>query len=154
MPTDHSKTSPGSNGVGDKNPLVYPGIVKVLLKRFPELTDRVEPDYETFYDLKCESPLAYPVFEGLLQSWVLELLGSGTDDASLERIFSFYEEMALSPDIEVVNLLWISVMEGLLYKKELIAQAWKYMGQKTKELAREIAKSRGWDANLPADGRT
>ena len=151
MPTDRSHTWSRSNGFGKKNPLVYTDIVKVLVERLPELSERVKPEFEKFYDLKSESPLAYPVFEGLLQDWVLELLGGGSDDASLTRIFSFYEEMARSQDIEVVNLLWISIMEGLVYQKELIARAWKYMGDKSKDLAREIAKSRGWEENLPID---
>jgi hypothetical protein len=71
----------------------------------------------------------------------------------LKRIFSFYEEMARSSDEEVVNLLWISITEPLVYDKKLIAKAWKYWGEKTKDMAREIAKRLGWEGNLPAGGR-
>jgi hypothetical protein len=93
---------------------------------------------------------------------VIELLESGADgdsakagdDDTLKHIFAFYEEMARSRDDEVKNLLWKSILEPLASDSQLIAKAWKYMGEKTKALAREIAILRGWDANLPADGRT
>ncbi len=150
MPTDQSKISPGSNGSGDDNTFVYPNIRNVFLKRFPELWERIETEYGSYYDLKHQLPGAYPLFEDILQERVIELLKAGAYDDSLRRIFSFYEEMARSQDEEVVTLLWISIMERLVYEKTLIAEAWKYMGEKTKDMAREIAGLRGWKENLPS----
>ena len=84
---------------------------------------------------------------------MIELLEFGADDDSLKHIFSFYEEMASSRDQEIVNLLWKSILEPLASDKKLSATAWKYMGEKTKTLTREIAILRGWEGNLPADAQ-
>lgn len=67
----------------DHSPLVYEGIVRVLVQRFPELWDRIEKEFGTYYDLKSEMPQAYPVFEGVLEKSVVEMLDAGTSDQSL-----------------------------------------------------------------------
>jgi hypothetical protein len=159
MDTDRSESSPEPNGGGDGNAfdekvLAYRSIRNVFLERFPELWDRIEKKYAACYNLKTQIPGTYPLFEEILKPRVIELLDSSADDDSLKRIFSFYEEMASSQDEEVVNLLWKSILEPLASDKQLIAKAWKYMGEKTKALAREIAILRGWQGNLPANGRT
>jgi hypothetical protein len=150
MPNHQSKTSPGPNGSGDDSTFVYSNIRDVFLKRFPELWERIESEYGPYYNLKHQLPGAYPLFEDILQERVIELLKSGADADSLRRIFSFYEEMAKSKDEDVLTLLWISIMEPLVYDKKLIAEAWKYMGEKTKNMAREIAGLRAWEENLPS----
>jgi hypothetical protein len=150
MPTDQSKTSPGSNGSGDDNTFVYSNIRSVLLERFPELWERIEAEFGSYYNLKTQLHGSYPLFEIILKKRVIELLESGANDDALRRIFSFYEEMAGSQDEEVVNLLWISIMEPLVYDKKLIAAVWKYMGENTKNLARRIARRRGWENNMPS----
>jgi hypothetical protein len=162
MNTDGSKSSlepNGATGAGaetplDDNALAYRSIRDVFLERFPELWERIENKYAPHYNLKTQIPGTYPIFEEILKPCVIELLENGGDDDSIKRILSFYEEMASSQDEEVVNLLWKSILEPLVYDKSLIAKAWKYMGEKTKALAREIARSRGWEENLPADSRT
>jgi hypothetical protein len=157
MNIDGSKTSPGSNGAAEETPLAenalaYRSIRNVFLERFPELWDRIEKKYASHYDLKTQIPGTYPLFEEILKPRVLELLDSGADDDSLKRIFSFYEEMACSQDEEVANLLRKSILEPLASDEKLIASAWKYMGEKTGDTARQITKSRGQENNLPADG--
>jgi hypothetical protein len=154
MPPHQSKTWPGSNGSGDDNTFVFENIRNVFLKRFPELWERIEATFGSYYDLKSEIPEAYPLFEDILQERVIELLKTGADEDSLKRIFSFYEDMAKSEDEDVVTLLSISIMEDLVYDKNLIAEAWKYMGEKTKNMAREIARSQGWEENLPSTPET
>jgi hypothetical protein len=159
MNTDGSKSSPERNGIGDETsldegPLAYRSARNVFLERFPELWERIEKKYAAHYNLKTKIPGTYPLFEEILKPRAIELLESGADDDSLKRIFSFYEEMARSQDEEVVNLLWKSILEPLASDKKLLATAWKYMGEKTKARAREIALLRGWEGNLPAEGRT
>ncbi len=159
MPADRSKTSPEPDGAGDETPLDenalgYKSIRNVFLERFPELWECIEKKYAPHYNLKTQIPGTYPLFEEILKPRVIELLESGADDDSLRRIFSFYDEMARSQDEEVVNLLWKSILEPLASDKELIAKAWKYMGEKTKALAREIAILRGWKENITVEGRT
>ncbi len=150
MDIDRSETSPGTNGAGDEDALAYRNIRNVFLERFPELWERIQARYAPHYNLKTQIPGSYPLFEGILKPRVIELLESGTGDDLLKRIFTFYEEMARSQDQEVANLLWKSMLEPLVYEGKLIAEAWKYMGEKTKDQAREIATRRGWEENLPS----
>lgn len=167
MNTGGSETSADRSGPSDEipldgNALVYRSIRNVFLERFPELWERIEKKYAAHYNLKTQIPGTYPLFEEILKPRVIELLESGADgdsakagdDDTLKHIFVFYEEMARSHDDEVKNLLWKSILEPLASDKAFIAAAWRYMGEKTKILAREITILRGWDANLPTDGRT
>ncbi|MGB8543647.1 MAG: hypothetical protein WCD49_18610 [Candidatus Acidiferrales bacterium] len=168
MSADQSRTSPQSNAsrrenanetsfdgtAVDESALAYRSIRNVFLERFPELWDQIEKKYSPHYNLKTQIPGTYPLFEEILKPRVTELLESGADSDSLKRIFSFYEEMASTHDDEVKNLLWKSMLEPLASDKKLIAEAWKYMGEKTKILAREIAALRGWQGNLPTEGRS
>ena len=133
--------------------VVYRNIEKRLLAQLPELTDSMGRIFGSYYDLKTEMPEAYPVFEDVLQEFLFDLLDLGGDDPLLPRIFAFLEEMANSKDKEVINLLWIAILQPLVSQRDRIRRAWKYMGGKTKELARETARSGGWLENLPIGGR-
>jgi len=132
-----------------ENRLAYRNIEKCLLARFPELQTLVQRTFGSYYDLKVETPEAYSVFEDVLQEFLFELLDLGGNDPLLPRIFGFLEDMADSPDKEVVNLLWIAILEPLVSQPYRIRRAWKYMGGKTRELARETARSGDWLENLP-----
>jgi hypothetical protein len=127
-----------------KNKLIYENIGYVLLERFPELQERAGKD-----DLKAEAPLAYPLFEIFFKEFFFELLETNRDNPLLSRIFSFLEEMSDSPDRDVTDLLGIAILEPLVFNRDRIRCAWKYMGEKTKNLARENAYSGGWQDNLP-----
>ena len=127
-----------------KNKLIYENIGYVLLEQFPELQERAGKD-----DLKAEACLAYPVFEIFFKEFFFELLETSQDDPLLSRIFSFLEEMSDSPDRDVTDLLGIAILEPLVFNRDRIRRAWKYMGEKTKNLARENAYSGGWQDNLP-----
>ena len=129
--------------------LMYEGIQRVLLGRFPELGGRVEKAFGSYYDLQAETPEAYPLFEDALQGFVLQLLETGQNDQLLRRIFAFFEEMADSSDRNVVDLLSIAILEALVFRRESVLRAWGYMGEKTKELASETARSLGRQENLP-----
>jgi hypothetical protein len=131
------------------NTLVYKGIEHVLLAKFPELRERLEKAFGSYYDLNTETPEAYPVFEDVLQEFLFDLLDLGGDDAALPRIFSFLEEMANSPDRDVTDLLCIAILEPLVFRRHQIRSAWRYMGPRTKKLAQEIAHEWGWLGNLP-----
>jgi hypothetical protein len=131
--------------------LKYRGIERTLLDRFPELRVRVQQEFGSYYDLKTEMPEAYPVFEDVLQPFVLELLDRQGANPFLTRIFAFFEEMAGSPDRDVTDLLGIAFLGPLVIDRERVRGAWKYMGERTKELARENARSGGSLESLPRD---
>jgi len=129
--------------------LVYRGIEKLLLAKLPELRGLLEKTFGAYYNLKSEMPEAYPVFEDVLQEFLFDLLDLGGDDPSLPRIFTFLEEMANSSDRDVTDLLGITILEPLVSDRYRISRAWAYMGGKTKELARETARSQNLLDNLP-----
>jgi hypothetical protein len=129
--------------------LLYRNIEKLLLARFPEMRALLEKTFGSYYDLKAETPEAYPVFEDVLQEFLFDLLDLGGDDPLLPRIFVFLEEMANSSDKNVTDLLGIAILEPLVSQRERVRPAWKYMGRRTKELALETARSGGWLENLP-----
>jgi hypothetical protein len=131
--------------------VTFKDIERLLLARLPELHELVEKQFGSYYDLKTETPEAYPVFEDVLKKFLLDLLSSGDPGAILPRIFAFLEEMANSADRDVTDLLGIAILEPLVFRPERIRIAWSYMGRRTKELAHETAQFGGWLNNLPAE---
>jgi len=59
--------------------------------------------------------------------------------------------MAISPDIQVTNLLQIEVFEWLVGESRDLSTAWKYMGEETKNIARRTARIRRCEHNLPKE---
>ena len=143
--------------MAEKN-LTFDDICGALLSSFPELLDPIWSTFGSYYDLEKgtpeETPEAYPVFEDVVKKLVFELLESGRDENLLTRFFLFFEDMANSSDPNVSrDLLGIAILDPIVYDKESLGRAWKYMGPKTRQLAVEAADERGWQNNLPADYR-
>lgn len=78
-----------------------------------------------------------------------QIIDSGGSNNSIDRLFDFFEQMALSEDLEVVNLLWIAVLERLLGNPNRLARAWKFMGPATRKLTRKIARKLNRQAIIP-----
>ncbi|HEY4708841.1 MAG TPA: hypothetical protein VIH46_01590 [Candidatus Acidoferrales bacterium] len=131
--------------------LTFLGIEKRSLTRFPELSARVEQTFGSYYDLKAEIPGAYPIFEGVLKKLILELLKTEKADPLLPKLFAFVEEMAKSPDWDVTDLLGIAILEPLVFERESIRRARRYMGVKTRTSAIGTAQARGWEEKLPGE---
>lgn len=129
--------------------LIYKHIRDDLLAKIPELRESIEENFRSYYDLNTEMPGAYPIFEDVIEPMVLKLTETPGNDQLLKRVFAFVEEMACSQDKEVVNLLWIALLKPFVYDREHIKSLWKYMGERTKQLATEVARSGGWQENLP-----
>jgi len=133
-----------------KKNVVYDRVREELFRAFPELWQRIESTFGSYYDLEKETPEAYPIFEDVVQKLVFELLVSGQNETLLTRLFLFFEELANSPDPNVHrDLLAISIIKPLVAQRENALRAWKYMGPRTKELARFEAHEQGRDKEPP-----
>ena len=115
------------------------------------------PEFRELYERELswwqgpEPPGNYVIFGFLVQPALRDLLGTREDPSLLKRLFDFFEEMANSSDIEVVNLLQVGVFEWLISDVDKLAAAWKYMGEETKAIARETARIWRREDNLPQD---
>jgi hypothetical protein len=131
------------------NDLTYENVSDALLSVVPELQDRYKRELSWWQG--PEPPGQYMVFGFVAKPAVRELLSSNTEPALLRRIFDFFEEMARSSDIQVPNLLQIEIFEWLVGDPAGLATAWKFMGPKTKKIARDTARIRGCQKNLPEE---
>jgi hypothetical protein len=134
--------------------LTFNGVRGALLTAFPELLERIWSTFGSYYALEKgtpeETPETYPIFECVVKELVFELLESGQDEGLLTRLFLFFEDMADSTDPNVSrDLLGIAILEPLVYRKESLRRAWKYMGPKMKEFAVREADSQDGQENLP-----
>ncbi|SRR5260370_41902744 len=131
------------------NDLRFEEINHSLLEVLPELEERYKQGLSWWQG--PEPPGQYIVFGFVAKPALWELLSSGSDPAFLKRIFSFFEGMARSSDIHVVNLLQVGVLEGLVGERDRLTAAWGYMGEGSKKLARETARIRRCEENLPPE---
>jgi hypothetical protein len=135
-----------------ENQLVFGRIREALISSFPELWERIEKTFGSYYDPEEETPEAYPIFEDVVKKLMFELLQDDYDQALLRRLFRFFEDMANSPDPNVSrDLLGIAILEPLVYRQESIRRAWKYTGPRTRNLAMVEARSQSRLGNLPIE---
>jgi len=135
-----------------ENQLVFGRIREALISSFPELWERIEKTFGSYYNPEEETPEAYPIFEDVVKKLMFELLQDGGDEALLGRLFRFFEDMANSPDPNVSrDLLGIAILEPLVYRRESVRRAWKYMGPRIRNLAMVEARSQGRLENLPIE---
>jgi hypothetical protein len=117
------------------NELQYDQLQKALLTQIPELLEPIEHAFGNDYDLKTESPGAYPIFEDVVLEFLLKNLDSCQNVNLLKRLFDFFEKMAASSDGNVTDLLRIAILESLVYRPEYYQRAKQYLGKKTAEFA-------------------
>jgi hypothetical protein len=130
--------------------LTFDNVDRELLSAVQEIR---RPYDEEFAPYGGERPGQYLVFGLVLNPFLFPLLGGpeGGGEDILERTFAFFEKMAESSDVQVVNLLQVEELEPLVTKRNLLSRAWKYMGKNTKALARETAKIWKSEQNLPVE---
>jgi hypothetical protein len=138
----------------DENNLTLDGIIGALLSAFPELEERIRSTFGSYYDLQKgtpeETPGAYLIFEDVVMKLVVDLLVIAEDEKLISRLFAFFEEMAKSTDPDVSqDLLGIAILEPLVYEKDCLRAAWRFMGPKMRELAVVEAHTQGRQENLP-----
>ena len=115
----------------------YSDIVDDLLNEFPEIGRQYaeELDWlrETFQGQETKGQTLY--FDGCFCDYIGRLLqNEGRDNGEIEKVFAFLEEMAVSQDGEVRNLLQVTVLEYLRSWALLQRRGEKHMGPETKKL--------------------
>ena len=114
----------------------YLGIVNDLLKEFPEISENYEEEIawikDTFQGKETEGQTAY--FDRCFCDYIGHLLvDERQDNIKIEKVFSFLEDMAVSEDQEVKNLLQVTVLEYLHSWYLLQRESEKFMLSETKK---------------------
>ena len=125
--------------------LRYSAIVDSLLAAVPEIKRR----HDALQEEIGPDILPYSTVELVLEPFVKDLLKANPDIELVRRVFAFFEEMAQTQDIEVVNLLYIGIFEPWAADRETLARAWKYMGERTRQIASDAALRLNRGENLP-----
>lgn len=115
----------------------YSNLVQKMLRAIPE----VNPMYEKELDW-WEEILPHIIFGDVLNPYIITLLREGNADQTLEKAFDFLEQMAISSDERVQEVLAVTVLEQLGDDPLILEKARQYMGSETREMSTEIEK--GW----------
>lgn len=115
----------------------YYGIVNELLAEFPEISKNYEEEItwikDTFQGQDTEGQTVY--FDRCFCDYIGRLLvDESQDDIKIEKIFAFLEDMAVSEDQEVRNLLQVTVLEYLRSWYLLQNESEKRMLPETKKI--------------------
>jgi hypothetical protein len=109
--------------------------VQEMLKAVPELKQAYKEELELW---DGEDPGLHNIFGNVFNPYLVNLLKSGRNREKLERIFSFLEDMAHSSDPEVINVLYVTILERLGGDDGTPVIAQHFMGPKTKIMSQEI----------------
>lgn len=123
----------------------YRTFVNSLLTALPEVKSR----YDLLQEQVQLNESPHMVVALVLEAFAKDVLKSKADESVRRKVFAFLEQMANSQDIEVVNLLYVGIFEDWAGEKETLAQAWKYMGTSTKQIASDAAHRLNLGDNLP-----
>lgn len=116
--------------------IVFGNLDLDMLSSIPELRAPIENTFGGDYDLEKETPGEYPIFEDVVQKFLFNALNSDQVHAPLlERLFNFFEKMAISGDRGITDLLGIAILEPLVNRSALYQKARRYMGRKTMEFS-------------------
>lgn len=107
----------------------YEELNNVLPLYFPNLKQLIDSEMDTF---ECYRPGPHVLYGNILNPNVKKILEHEEDQAALKQIFSFYEELAISEDEEVRNLLQVTLLEALWDERTTYKKACKYMQPMTK----------------------
>ena len=115
----------------------YFGIVNDLLKEFPEISKNYAEEIawikDTFKGQETGGQTIY--FDRCFCNYIGHLLvDERQDNIKIEKVFSFLEDMAVSEDQEVKNLLQVTVLEYLHSWYLLQRESEKFMLPETKKI--------------------
>jgi hypothetical protein len=132
------------------NEITYKNVDELLVAAVPELAETLTAALQRWRGEHPGQYTVFAVFDPLVDRWI----DSNTTEDLLRRLFGYYERMALSKDSQVVNLLWLAVLEHLLGSPDRFAKAWSYMQPATRKCARRLARMRDRDNLVPGRLRT
>lgn len=110
-------------------------IIKELLVKLPQLQPQYESELEWWGD---EQPGAHIIFGDVLNPYLISLLKLGKHEENLQVIFTFLEKLANHEDLDVQEVVAVTVCERLGDDPELLKKARKYMGETTLRFSQEI----------------
>ena len=115
----------------------YSGIVNDLLKEFPEISENYAEEMawikDTFKGQETGGQTIY--FDRCFCDYIGHLLvDECQDNIKIEKVFTFLEDMAVSEDQEVRNLLQVTVLEYLRSWYLLQSRSEKLMLPETKKI--------------------
>lgn len=115
----------------------YYGIVNELLAEFPEINKNYAEEMawikDTFKDQETDGQTVY--FDRCFCDYIGHLLvDERQDNMKIEKIFTFLEDMAVSEDQEVRNLLQVTVLEYLRSWYLLQRESEKLMQPETRKM--------------------
>lgn len=115
----------------------YSGIVNDLLKEFPEISENYAEEIawikDTFKGQETRGQTIY--FDRCFCDYIGRLLvNECQDNTKIKKVFAFLEDMAVSEDQEVRNLLQVTVLEYLRSWYLLQNKSEKFMLPETKKI--------------------
>jgi hypothetical protein len=111
----------------------YNNIVQKMLETLPEITPMYEKELDWWDEI-----LPHIVFGDVVNPYIMTLLHDGNDKQALEKVFSFLELMGTCPDVQVQEVLAVTVLEQLGDDPLILKKASQYMGQVTKKMSDEM----------------
>ncbi|MDQ0087494.1 hypothetical protein J2T12_000888 [Paenibacillus anaericanus] len=115
----------------------YNNVVQIMLEAIPEITPMYEKELDWWDEI-----LPHIVFGDVLSPYIITLLRESNPEQTLEKVFDFLEQMAISSDERVQEVLAVTVLEQLGDDPLILEKARQYMGCETKKMSVEIEK--GW----------
>lgn len=119
--------------------LRFDDLIKTVLREFPEL----ETKYETEKDYLEGLPNLF--FENILVPYIKITVASENKEDTLKKIFVLLENMLISEDEKVQEVVVVSVLEALISERTLIKKIQLYFGKNTSYCLKKLEKVYGWE---------
>src|SRR5262245_52324196 len=103
--------------------VTFENAAEQLIERVPRLAERYKAELEWWGN---EKPGAHIVYGDILNPHIEGLLQDGNDQ-ELERVFAFVEELAISEDVRLREIVAVTICEGLGKSVETLRQARRFM---------------------------
>ncbi|MEW4425861.1 hypothetical protein AB1I68_00030 [Paenibacillus pabuli] len=132
--------------------LNYKNVVHKMRRLSPVLNTLYIKELNELWTEEGEIP-PHVAFGNILNPYLINLLQANHEltkgeEKLLDMIFGFIEQMALSNDGDVRNVVSVTVMARLGDDSTVLTNALKYLGEQTQVLSKEIEASYGRSGNL------